>query len=102
MKDETGKTIEFYKWYKVIQEPTNPYNYQRHLMLFDKKGAKGKNYVLEIWTNSNHDGWQPSVSNLGEVFIATNALIESPNEILQVYERLQPLFVKKIFNPFAR
>lgn len=99
MKD---KALERYKWYKVIITDSNPYNYRRHLMRLDKKDAKGKVYVLDLWSNSNHDGWQAAVNSLPEALFDREQFVESSEEIEQVFRRLQPVFLKKVFDPFAR
>lgn len=102
MTDTLGNEIEPYKWYQVIVRDTNPYDFARHIMVIDKKSKKGKYYVLEIWTNSNHEGWQPSISTLPEVFFNNEMFKSSSEKMLSEYKRLQPLFMKKVFDKWAR
>lgn len=102
MEDKLGNQISPHKWYEAIQTDTNPYSYARHIMLTDKKNKKGKHIVLELWTNSNHEGWVPTTTTLPEAFFQGETFRPSKDEIKEEYKRLQPLFVKKIFDPWAR
>lgn len=100
IEDKKGNTLEIGKWYEIVVEDTNPYEFVR--FVFIVKAKENKSIVLELWRNSNTPNLAPAFSVLSNVFFQHHMAIpadetKQKDKIEKAFEKYKNAFIKKLF-----
>jgi len=101
MKDIENNEIEKGKWYKLVDNDTNIYDYHRFVNIIDEIDNKIY-FCFELWRNSNHPELSPSIEELPEVLLKDRLLSidksEWEHKVKEKYKKSRKQYVDLVFN----
>lgn len=100
LEDKTGKTIEPLRWYQLTSRDDSAFNFRRFVCMI--LNENGRIAMLELWSNVNNPGPNPTLSVTSEALFRGHKLVpleDTPDhkKAQQKIAESQDTYIKMIF-----